>query len=270
MSQKVNAVLFRRSLKNYEWDYKYISFNKEEQSNILYKNIEIKSYLHNLFQSYGLYILNIKFELFQSKLIIHISFLKNLLFDKTQSNKKKLVSKIINKFLVTVLSNYCNKKINLIVKLKDLNKSFEDNIIKFKINRLEYKKTLKKLKSLKNYPNFINLIKISFLIITNKKSSKLLADTISYLITTQKRRHSNILTFFKKVFSILIKSKLSVISGIKIKVSGRINGFPRAKSRLLSLGTLPLQSLKNYVDYSEAKAYTPNGTFGVKVWICQK
>ena len=78
------------------------------------------------------------------------------------------------------------------------------------------------------------------------------------------------LTFFKKVFNILIKSKVSVILGIKIKVSGRINGFPRAKSRLLALGTLPLQSIKYNVDYYESKAYTPNGTFGVKVWICQK
>ena len=38
MAQKVNAILFRRSLKCYEWDYKYTNLNKEEYSSILYKN----------------------------------------------------------------------------------------------------------------------------------------------------------------------------------------------------------------------------------------
>ena len=43
MSQKVNAISFRRSLKSYEWSYKYTQLNKEEYSSILYKNVEIKS-----------------------------------------------------------------------------------------------------------------------------------------------------------------------------------------------------------------------------------
>ena len=267
MAQKVNAVLFRRSL-NYEWDYKSINLTKEEYSSILYKNLEIKKYFHNLFEIYGFSILTLKLELFKSELIIHISFLKN--FQGIEKNKKKKLIKIINKSIITVLNDYYNKKVNVTIKLQDLNKSLEDNLIKFKSNRFEYNKLLKKLKNVRNYPHYSHLIKLVFIIITNKKSAKLLAETMSYLIGSQKRRHNNIFMFFKKTLNVLINSKLSLISGIKILISGRINGFPRAKSRLLSLGTLPLQSLKHYVDYSESKAYTPNGTFGVKVWICQK
>jgi ribosomal protein S3 len=31
-----------------------------------------------------------------------------------------------------------------------------------------------------------------------------------------------------------------------------------------------LQTLKSKIDYSQSTAYTKNGTFGVKVWICNK
>ena len=273
MSQKVNAVLFRRSLRNSESNYKYIKLNKEESSFLLYKNVEIKNYFYNLFKSYGLLILTFKLEFFRSDLIIQVSFLKYLMpdkFKKVEQNKKILLTEMINKFLTTVLNKYYNKKINVVIKLKDLGKAFEDTIIKSKINRIEFIKISKNLKNLKNYPNSSGLIKIAFIVATNKKSSKLLANTLSYLISSQKRRHSNILTFFKKLFSVLIISKLSVISGIRIQISGRINGFPRAKSRLLKLGSLPLQSINSRIDYHESKAYTPNGTFGIKVWICGK
>jgi len=269
MAQKVNAILFRRSLNSYEWDYKYVKSNKEEYSSILYKNLEIKKYFHKLFETRGFFILTLKLELFKSELIIHISFLKNFQ-ESTKTNKKEELSKIINKSIITVLNDYYNKKINITIKLYDLNKSFEDNISKFKNNRFEYNKLLKKLRVIRNYPLYPHLIKLVLIIITNKKSSKLLAETLAYLITNQKRKHNNILMFFKKSFDVLINSKMSVIQGIRILISGRINGFPRAKSRLLKFGSLPLQSIESYVDYYESKAYTPNGTFGIKVWVCQK
>lgn len=268
MSQKVNSILFRRSSNNYEWDYKYIQLNKEEHSSILYKNLEIKKYLCNLFKYYGFLLVKLKLELFKSKLIIHISFLKNFSKEKSYLNSKNFISKLINEFLITVLGNYYNKNIGIIIKLKDLSKEFEDNVIKFKHNRLEYKKIFKQLKGLKNYPSSPYLIKLVLIIITNKKSAKLLSETISYLISNQKKRHSNILMFFKKSLAISLNSSLSKITGVKILISGRINGFPRAKKRLLKLGSLPLQSIKYYVDYHESTAYTSNGTFGVKVWIC--
>lgn len=268
MSQKVNAISFRRSLKSYEWDYKYTQLNKEEYSSILYKNVEIKKYLHNLFKYYGFLLVTLKIELFKSNCIIHISFLKDSQKEKLYLNSKNFISKFINKFLITTLSSYHNKNIGITVKLKDLNKEFEDNIVKFKHNRLEYKKIFKQLKSLKNYPSSPYLIKLVLIIITNKKSAKLLSEIISHLISTQKKRHSNILMFFKKSLTISLNSRLSAISGIKILISGRINGFPRAKKRLLKLGSLPLQSIKSYVDYYESTSYTLNGTFGIKVWIC--
>ena len=273
MAQKVNSVLFRRSLNFSEWDYKYVKLNKEEASYLLYKNIEIKKYLKNLFNSYGFLIINFRLEFLKSGLSIQISFIQDIICNKLKfvnKSKKKVFTRIIKKSLMTVLNNYYNKKIFIDLKLIDLNKSFEDSLIKSKNNRLEYLKTFKALKNLKNYSNFLNLSKLAFIIITNKKSAKLLAKILSSLISSQKRRHSNILTFINKIFDILIYSKLSLISGIKIQISGRINGFPRAKSRLLKIGSLPLHSITSIIDYSESRAYTSNGTFGIKVWVCVK
>ena len=249
-------------------NYKYKQLSKEEYSYILYKNVEIKKYLQNLFKYYGFLLVTLKFELFKSKEIIHISFLKDSQKEKPYVNSKNFILKFTNKFLITTLSSYYNKNIGITVKLKDLNKEFEDNIIKFKHNRLEYKKTIKQLKNLNNYSSSPYLIKLLLIIITNKKSAKLLSESISYLISNQKKRHGNILMFFKKSLTISLNSCLAEISGIKILISGRINGFPRAKKKTLRLGSLPLQSIKSRVDYYESTAYTLNGTFGIKVWIC--
>ena len=150
MAQKVNAILFRRSLNCYECDHKYVKLNKEEYSSILYKNLEIEKYFYKLFKVHGFIVSKLKLELFKSELIIHVSFLRNFQESKIK-NKKKELSKIINKSIITVLSDYYNKKINITVKLYDLNKSFEDNISKFKNNRFEYSKLLKKLRIIFNY-----------------------------------------------------------------------------------------------------------------------
>ena len=74
--------------------------------------------------------------------ILFIFRFKDSQKEKLYLNSKNFISKFINKFLITTLSSYYNKNVGITVKLKDLNKEFEDNIIKFKHNRLEYKKYL--------------------------------------------------------------------------------------------------------------------------------
>lgn len=272
MSQKVNANLFRSSLKNSEWNYKYSKKNKEETSIFLYKNIEIKKYFTNLFKFYGFIITSFKFEFSRSYVIIYISFLKSPYYNKQLKDlsTKSKITKITKKFLITVLNKYYTTKIKL--KLKDLNNSFENKIKKSKIIRSEYLQLLKKLKRFKNYPNFIDITKTIFIVITNRNSSKLFGTIISFLIliTSKKKKHYAILTFIKNLLVIVLNSKISLISGIKIKISGRINGAPRAKSKLINIGCLPLQSLTSYINYNESKTYTQYGTFGIKIWICEK
>ncbi|CAM2066185.1 30S ribosomal protein S3 [Sulfidibacter corallicola] len=55
--------------------------------------------------------------------------------------------------------------------------------------------------------------------------------------------------------------------GIKIKVSGRLNGAEIARSEEYLSGQMPLQTLRANVDYGFAEALTTYGIIGVKVWV---
>ncbi len=55
--------------------------------------------------------------------------------------------------------------------------------------------------------------------------------------------------------------------GIKITLSGRLNGVEIARSETLSAGKVPLITLRSNVDYITERAYTIYGVIGVKVWI---
>ena len=55
--------------------------------------------------------------------------------------------------------------------------------------------------------------------------------------------------------------------GIKVMVSGRLNGAEIARSEHFYEGSLPLQTLRADIDYGVATAATTFGAIGVKVWI---
>jgi small subunit ribosomal protein S3 len=57
--------------------------------------------------------------------------------------------------------------------------------------------------------------------------------------------------------------------GIKIQVSGRLNGAEMARSEMYKEGRTPLHTLRADIDYALAEALTKTGLLGVKVWICR-
>ena len=57
--------------------------------------------------------------------------------------------------------------------------------------------------------------------------------------------------------------------GIKILVSGRLNGAEMARSEMYKDGRTPLHTLRADIDYALAEALTKTGLIGVKVWICK-
>merc|ERR1712174_64109 len=57
------------------------------------------------------------------------------------------------------------------------------------------------------------------------------------------------------------------ISGIKIQVSGRLNGAEIARSEWSREGRVPLQTLRAEIDYSVKEANTIYGVLGIKVWL---
>lgn len=57
--------------------------------------------------------------------------------------------------------------------------------------------------------------------------------------------------------------------GIKILVSGRLNGAEMARSEMYKEGRTPLHTFRADIDYAHAEALTKVGIIGVKVWICR-
>jgi len=56
--------------------------------------------------------------------------------------------------------------------------------------------------------------------------------------------------------------------GVKIAVSGRLNGAEIARREWYHDGRVPLHTLRADIDYGTAEAHTTYGVIGIKVWIC--
>lgn len=57
--------------------------------------------------------------------------------------------------------------------------------------------------------------------------------------------------------------------GIKVQISGRLNGAEIARSEMFKEGRTPLHTLRADIDYALVEAHTKVGVLGVKVWICR-
>ncbi len=55
--------------------------------------------------------------------------------------------------------------------------------------------------------------------------------------------------------------------GVKVRVSGRLNGAEIARTEWYREGRVPLHTLRADIDYSVAESRTTSGIIGVKVWI---
>lgn len=57
------------------------------------------------------------------------------------------------------------------------------------------------------------------------------------------------------------------IPGLKIQISGRLNGAEIARREWIREGRVPLQTLCADIDYCQTTAQTIYGTLGIKVWV---
>lgn len=71
-------------------------------------------------------------------------------------------------------------------------------------------------------------------------------------------------------------AKMSVAStmrmgaeGVKVMISGRLNGAEMARTEQYKDGRTPLHTFRADIDYALSEAHTTYGRIGVKVWICK-
>ena len=72
---------------------------------------------------------------------------------------------------------------------------------------------------------------------------------------------------FRKVIRQILDSSNKNVLGIKIQVSGRLNGAEMARSEWVRKGRVPLQTLRADIDYATREAHTIYGVLGIKVWV---
>ena len=57
------------------------------------------------------------------------------------------------------------------------------------------------------------------------------------------------------------------VKGVRIEVSGRLDGREIARREWLQKGRMPRQTIRADIDYSQKEAYCSYGVIGIKVWI---
>lgn len=73
---------------------------------------------------------------------------------------------------------------------------------------------------------------------------------------------------FRRVMKQAIeKAESAGVKGIKVQISGRLNGAEIARTEKITSGLVPLSSLKSNIDYSYIAAKTTYGIIGIKVWV---
>lgn len=90
--------------------------------------------------------------------------------------------------------------------------------------------------------------------------AKLVAENIAYQL---ERR----IAFRRAVKSAAGATMRAGADGIRIEVSGRLNGAEMSRREKHSEGSVPLHTIRANVDYALAEAKTGTGIIGVKVWI---
>lgn len=90
------------------------------------------------------------------------------------------------------------------------------------------------------------------------------ANLIAQSIATQLEKRINYRRAMKDAVS---KARRMGAEGIKVKLSGRLNGAEIARTEFYKEGRVPLQTLRADIDYGLAEAKTTYGLIGIKAWV---
>jgi small subunit ribosomal protein S3 len=75
------------------------------------------------------------------------------------------------------------------------------------------------------------------------------------------------IAFRRAIRTALQRAERENVNGIKIQVSGRLNGAEIARSEWIREGRVPLQTLRADIEYATTEANTIYGVLGIKVWL---
>ena len=90
------------------------------------------------------------------------------------------------------------------------------------------------------------------------------ATLVAESVAQQLEKRSSFRRTMKQAMSRVMRSGAK---GVKVMVSGRLDGAEIARSESYHEGSIPLQTVRADIDYGTAEAHTTFGIIGVKTWI---
>jgi small subunit ribosomal protein S3 len=120
----------------------------------------------------------------------------------------------------------------------------------------------KKKLSLKELSNFTKILKIEIKEVQNPWLS---AELVGQWVAQKIEKRTPFRKTIKQAIEKVMANKNA--KGVKVEVSGRLDGAQIARSEWLGKGRLPRQTIRADIDYSLVEARCIYGTIGIKVWI---
>lgn len=122
-------------------------------------------------------------------------------------------------------------------------------------------RSLKKLRTQKNIPgNFALNVNVEEL-----KRTEVSGPVLAQQVATDLERRQPYRKVMKRAIENVMQNR--EVKGIKIRLSGRLNGAEISRTEWLAKGQMPLSTLRANIDYAEATSFNSYGTIGVKVWL---
>lgn len=122
----------------------------------------------------------------------------------------------------------------------------------------EVDKLKEELKKLTNKEVQINIFEVK----RPELDAQLVADGIARQIEAR--------ISFRRAIKMAVASTMRMnAEGIKVKISGRLNGAEMARNEMYKDGRTPLHTFRADIDYALSEAHTTYGRIGIKVWICK-
>jgi len=271
MGQKINSNIFRINYEKRNKNSKYLAKDQEEHSTYTFDSVEIKNYLNNLFAIFGLLLHSSAINFSANQLTVSIAYYISIKGHKFVKNSKMFLKISPQKpktnfteILLESLTSITNRNIKIFITLLNLNKQLLITLPKSFIKTLKKKKV--ELRKFSNTYFFSQTINIVLLIIRFKSSAKILTD---FLILQLKilKKPNYFIYFFKQTVLLFLKSKFSKVRGLKLVINGRTSKRPRADSKKILIGNIPLQTIRANIDYNHKIFFTKNGSVGINVWI---
>nr|AKZ21123.1 ribosomal protein S3 [Prasiola crispa] len=264
MGQKVHPLGFRLGITKKHKSQWFAKTGKYPQ--LVLEDYFLRKFLMQKFLEAGIESIKIERKLNQIKIEI-CAARANVFIGRDKKNleqlrellEQKLKVYRAEKFNVLNLSNFSNLQIQS--KLACSPAIFKKNS-QFHIETSK-SSLLQNTSKISEIPQSINTPKISIHIIKLVNPDTKAGFVADSLVERLEKRGS----FRQAMKAAIRRCQRAKVQGIKIQVSGRLNGAEIARTEWIREGRVPLQTLRANIDYSYKTAKTIYGILGIKVWI---